>query len=242
MTLDHATRYSQISYPEYADDAYRSLLDRNGYVYLDRVPGDFDHLGFLKRLGPPLPQYDGELVWSIKADPRYDGMYHSLNTKELTPHTECTEFETTPPRYLALWCLVPPADGKGQTILADMYSFLETLTPAERVMLGSRRYEFAATAGLQSMRFGRSAVHPILEDRGAARPLMRFSYSCIVHDDDPFVLDIRARVLDFVDRTHVAIEYSPGALLVWDNHRVVHSRTAYQDRRRHLRRVWLGET
>jgi len=92
------------------------------------------------------------------------------------------------------------------------------------------------------MQFGRSAVHPILEDCGAAPPVVRFSYSCIVHDDDPFVLDIRARVLDFVDRTHAAIDHSPGSLLVWDNHRVVHSRTAYQDRRRHLRRVWLGES
>jgi alpha-ketoglutarate-dependent taurine dioxygenase len=208
---------------------------------MDNIPADFDHFGFLERLGVPLPQYDGELVWSIKADPRYEHLYHSLNTRELAPHTECSEFESLPPRYLALWCLVPPADGKGQTLLADIYAFLETLTPAERIKLAARHYQFTSTAGLQSMRLGRAATHPILENRAGLPPVVRFSYNCMHANGDRFALDILDRVLQFADQTQAAIDFTTGSLLVWDNHRVVHARTAYNDHRRHLRRVWLAE-
>lgn len=221
-------------------DALEAALERAGYAHVAGFPGGFDYPSFLARLGTLRPQYDGEIVWSIKADPRYDSVYHSLNTKELMPHTECYEFEGDPPRYLALWCVVPPRDGRGKTTLVDGYAFLETLSEAEREHLATREFGFVSTPGLKAMDLDRAARHPVVEERGGQPLILRFSAQCIDHQEDPVFLSVRRRLLDFFEREHVAIGYERGDLLVWDNHRVLHSRTHFTDRRRHLRRVWVG--
>jgi alpha-ketoglutarate-dependent taurine dioxygenase len=71
--------------------------------------------------------------------------------------------------------------------------------------------------------------------------VMRFSYNCVVHEDDEFLLNLRERVLEFFTETHITADYEPNSLLIWNNHRMVHSRTGYTDRNRHLRRIWLSE-
>jgi len=233
---------SHLAHGDLSPESFAALLDEHGYVYMDGVPDDFDHVAFLHTYGPLMPQYDGELIWSIKAEERFDNLYHSLNTKPLRPHTECYEFNDLPPKYLALWCLVPPADSGGQTTLADLYSFLDTLTEEERVTLASREYDFVSSAGVQDMELGRTARHTLVEKRDGRPDVMRFSYNCVVTGDDPFILDIRERVISFFDENFVAVDFETNALLIWNNHRVVHSRTGYTDRNRHLRRVWLAES
>lgn len=231
---------THVRYPDLQLDRVDALLDEYGYAFVDEVPPDFDHLALLSRFGPVMPQYDGERVWSIRAQQEFDNVYHSLNTKPLMPHTECYEVEHLPPKYLALWCLVPAADGGGQTMLADMYRFLDLLTGDERAELSRRDCEFVSSAGLRHMRLGSTARHPVVQPRAARPPVFRFSYTCMV-TEDPFLLDIRERVVAFFNRTRVAIDFTPGDLLIWDNHRMLHSRSGYVDRNRHLRRVWLAE-
>lgn len=221
--------------------AIEHLLDKQGYVFLKSPPGDFDYVPYLERLGPLLPQYDGKLVWSIKPELGQEDMYSSMNTRELHPHTEHTEFAGLPPKYLALWCLVPATGQGGQTMLGDVFAFLDTLTLSERSELSRREYEFASTPGLRSMEFGHSARHPLLELRRDLPDVARFSYACMMCHDDAFILGIRERLYEFVMRNQIAIDYSTGSLLIWDNYRMVHWRTAFEDRRRHLRRVWIGE-
>lgn len=233
---------SSLAYDEFTDEKFRALLLEHGYLFMHGVPEDFDHVEFLKNYGGLMPQYDGELIWSIKAMERFDDLYHSLNTKELMPHTECYEFSDLPPKYLALWCLEPASDEGGQTTLADLYGFLTTLTEEERTELAKRQYQFVSSAGVQDMELGVTAEHPVLEHRDGLPDVMRFSYNCVVHNDDPFLLDIRERVLTYFKENHVSIDYTRGDLLIWNNHRTVHSRTAYSDRGRHLRRVWLAES
>lgn len=233
---------SSLAYDEFHDETFRSLLLEHGYLFLHGLPEGFDHVEFLKSYGELMPQYDGELIWSIRALERFDDLYHSLNTKELMPHTECYEFTDLPPKYLALWCLEPASDPGGQTTLADMYGFLATLSEAEREELARREYEFVSSAGVQDMELGVTARHPVLEHRDELPDVVRFSYNCVVHADDPFLLDIRERVLAYFKDNHVAVEYARGDLLIWNNHRTVHSRTAYSDRGRHLRRIWLAES
>lgn len=221
----------------------RQIVAERGYVYVDGIPPDFDHAAYLaEHVGALMPQYDGQTVWSIKAEERFEGVYHSLNTQPLSPHTECYELDAVPPRYLALWCLVPGPDGEGQTTLADGLAFVDTLSEEERHEIANRRFDFLSTAGLQEMRLGSTARHPILELREERPPILRFTCRCIRDEGrDPFLDDLRRRLLDFFDDTHVAISFEPRALLVWDNHRMLHSRTGYSDPRRHLRRVWLAE-
>jgi alpha-ketoglutarate-dependent taurine dioxygenase len=226
---------------EFDTDKFTQMLDHHGYVYLHDVPDGFDHVRFLAQFGPLMPQYDGAMIWSIKAETRFDNLYHSLNTKPLKPHTECYEFDGVPPKYLALWCLVPASDGGGHTTLADMHAFLDALTVDERHQLATRNYRFVSSSGVQDMALGRTAVHPIWENRAGVESIVRYSYNCVVHNDDPFLLDIRERVLRFFEAAHIAVDFEPNALLIWNNHWMTHSRTGYTDRRRHLRRVWLAE-
>jgi alpha-ketoglutarate-dependent taurine dioxygenase len=228
---------SHLTYPSYTADSFVALLDRHGYVYMDEVPGDFDHVSFCEKFGPLTPQYNGDLVFSVLADERYDHLNHPLTTHAMLPHTDGYEFEGEPPRYLALWCLVPPSDGGGKTTLGDLYAFVKTLGDEERRELASRRYRFVS--GIEETEVDRSAMYPVLEERGERPPIVRFSYDFVEHDE--FLAEINERMLSYFDRNHVAVAYEPNALLLWDNHRMVHGRTGFLDRERHLRRVWLRE-
>jgi alpha-ketoglutarate-dependent taurine dioxygenase len=239
--MNTADTVSRMHFPEFNRQYFEQLLDQRGYVYMDEVPNEFDQIEFLESFGSLMPQYDGELVWSIKADRRFDNLYHSLNTKSLLPHTECYEYPGVPPKYLALWCLVPPSDNGGQTTLADLCAFTDELSEEDYDRLRTREYDFVSSAGVQDMRLGCSARHPVIEGREGLSPIMRFSYNCIEHRGDPFILDIRERVVEFFFRTHVAISLGFNDILIWNNHRIMHARNAYSDRRRHLRRVWLAE-
>jgi len=239
--LDHVPR--QLPFDEFDPDTAHERLAKDGYIYVTSVPDDFDHAGWLaEHVGPLMEQYDGRTVWSIKADQRFEGVYHSLNSQPLTPHTECYEWSGLPPRHLALWCVVPGEGDGGQTTLGDGLAFLDTLSEEERTAMATREWDFVSSDGLQQMHLGRAARHPMLERRAGAPPVLRFTCRCIADPDgDPFLADMRQRLVRFFDETHIAVTYEPNALLVWDNHRMLHSRTGYSDVRRHLRRAWLAE-
>jgi TfdA family taurine catabolism dioxygenase TauD len=231
---------SHIEYSDYSDTKFRTLLNANGYVYLNGIPQKFNHVEFFQKFGNLIPQYDGKLVWSIRAEDKYKDTYHSLNNKPLKPHTECHELPGKPPQYLALWCIVRASDGGGQTTLADMNPFFARLTPEELQHLSSKTYTFVSTLGLQQMELGNVAQHPLYERSNGSNPIFRFSYDGAQHRDDPSLLDMRERVVKFFEDEHVAIDIEPNAVLMWNNHRVLHARTGYADMRRHLRRVWLS--
>lgn len=241
MTITSHPVTSRLPYAELTVERLRKLLDANGYAYVDQVPEGVDYVALLEGVGPLMPQYDGELIWSIQALERFDDLYHSLNTKPLLPHTECYEFPGIPPKYLALWCLTPAEDGGGQTTLTDMYSFLNTLDPAEREHLASHTYQFSSSSGVQDMELGRIADHPFVERRPGRPPIIRFSRNNVDPAGDETLPAVLDRAVEYFDAEHVAVDFEPNALLVWDNHRMTHSRTGYTDRRRHLRRVWLAE-
>jgi alpha-ketoglutarate-dependent taurine dioxygenase len=233
LPISHAT------VPSYAADDFAGLLADHGYAYLDQVPDQFDHVAFCEQFGPLMPQYNDDLVFSITADDRYDHLNHPLSMNALAPHTDGYEYQETPPRYLALWCLVPPSDGGGRTTLADFDTFVETLSEEDRSRLVTNCYRFVS--GIEETPMARSAEHPLLEVRSEGQAIARYSYDYIEHDADSFLNTINERLLDFFDRTHVAVAYEPGALLIWDNHRMLHGRSGYLDRERHLRRVWMRE-
>jgi hypothetical protein len=233
---------SQLSHADYDADVFLHLLDQNGYVYMNGVPGHFDHEAFLRGFGDFMPQYDGQEVWSVMPQERFEGMYHSLNRRALYPHTECYEFPGPSPKYLALWGITPARDGGGQTTLADTRDFLAALTKEELRELSTRRYDFMSADGVLEMGLGRKATHPLYELRVGREPVIRFSYNNVDLAGDPFLRDIRERIVIYFRENHEAVSIETGALLIWNNHRVLHSRTAFTDVQRHLRRVWLAET
>lgn len=232
----------RIAFADLDPSTLRAELEATGYLYIDRIPEGFDHAAFIQdHLGPLLPQWDGETtIWSIKPEAGFETTYHSNNTKKLTPHTECFEWEAVPPKYLGLWCVVPNEGEGGQTTLLDGDEFLATLTEEERTRLRTQNYRYVSTPGLQQMELGLSAVHPVLEERAGLGPILRFSCQCIADADD-FCRDISNRVLDHFEMHKIEVDFSERSLLLWNNHRFLHSRNAFQDARRHLKRIWIAE-
>ncbi len=221
-------------------EQYKEQLAKQGYIFLQQMPPDFDHLAFLQRFGRLLPQYDGQIVWSIKADPKFDDLYHSLNTKPLFPHTECYEFPGLPNKYQALWCVTPVSNGGGETTLADFYQFWNSLSPIEQAVL-QREFNFHSSAGIRASNLGVVARHPPYSTTEAIEPIVRFSFNCMEYQHDPEMVDLAARVVRYFDENHLAFTWKQRDLLLWDNWRMLHSRTGYEDRERELKRVWMAK-
>jgi alpha-ketoglutarate-dependent taurine dioxygenase len=227
---------STIAFPQFTPRAFHAALHERGYVYLDKIPDGFDHTGFCREMvGELMPQYDGGLEYLIRAEEQFQHLNHSLTTNPLNPHSDGYEFTGAPPRHIALWCLFPPSDNGGRTTLCDTYRFLETLGAEERQILASRRYRFVS--GIEDTSIVRSALHPVVEDRDGAPTIVRYSLDFVEADD--FLRDINQRLLRYYDDHHDAVAFETNAMLIFDNLRMVHGRTGYQDRRRQLRRIWL---
>jgi hypothetical protein len=218
----------------------KKRLTEYGFVYIEGLPDGFDHVMYAEQLAPLLPQYDGRFVWSIKADPKFDEHYHSLNTKALNPHTECYEYEGIPPQYLALYCVTPPHCGGGHTQLADGYQFVSSLSSNVRDHCSQHKFKFVSSSGIQASNLGKTARHPMYEIGVEDRPIVRFSYNCMERGGDSVVEKVAEDFVDFFASSHHFVEWKKNAFLIWDNFRVLHSRDAFQDRSRELKRLWLG--
>ncbi|MBP2708452.1 TauD/TfdA family dioxygenase [Microbispora sp. RL4-1S] len=220
-------------------DEVRRLLDADGYAYLSELPTGFDHFAFVSRLGAVIPQYDGRPVWDLVAEPGMDDVYHSRNTRALVPHTEGYELAGRPPRYVALWCVRPAEGPGGETTLADGYALLERFGEADRRRMRDTLHTWRSSEGLARRGVVIEARHPVLSEHGG-RVILRYSQNNV----DPAGDELLGRLLDvgerFFAREHRAISIARNALLVWDNWRMIHSRNAFKDRGRHLKRVLVG--
>jgi hypothetical protein len=219
-------------------DAIRAQLVRSGYCYVSGIPEDFDYLNALACLGSPVPQYGGALVRDVKLDPAMtNSVVSPLNTAELTPHTEWYEFPGLPPRYVALWCLVPSGGPGGETTLADGYLLLERFTPAERDRMSRDIHKWRSSPVLAREGVEQLVDHPIIEMHDDVT-VVRFSSFDLLAEDE-----LSARYIttgrEFFDNSHVAIKIERRAILIWDNWRTMHARNAFSDPRRHLRRILL---
>jgi alpha-ketoglutarate-dependent taurine dioxygenase len=217
-----------------------SDLESVGYFYLRDVPDGFDHEAFVQRFGAFTAQYDGKPIWDLKPEPGMDHLYHSKNTQALVPHTECYEFPGEPPRYLALWCIQPAEGEGGATTLADGNELLAELTAAEIEHLRTHSYTFTSSEGLRHQGVEILNEHPILEPRPDGGVILRFSYNNTMPMTDDFLRGFLERGHAWFSERHFGITIERNGLLLWDNHRMVHSRTAFSDRRRHLRRALLA--
>jgi alpha-ketoglutarate-dependent taurine dioxygenase len=213
----------------------REELAEKGYSYVDDLSDGLDYAAELTRIGPLIPQYAGELVRDIKPDPAFrDDITSPYNTSEVTPHTEWYEFSDLPPRYVALWC-VSPADGPGgETTLADGYRIVDLFGPVQRQQMFITIQEWTSHV-LKGDHVGR---HPILATH-SGNLVLRFSTNDLRRNTD-----LSARYIDsgvqFFRAHNVALKIERGAILIWDNWRMLHARNSFTDRRRHLRRVLIG--
>jgi alpha-ketoglutarate-dependent taurine dioxygenase len=221
----------------------RRFLRADGYAYLHAMTSEFDHFSELLRLGEYVKQYEGRLIRDVQPDPKLaDAPISASNMKALSPHTESFEFDEVPPRYVALWCVRPAAGSGGETTLADAHQFLREFSEPDIRLMHSRIYEWRSPGSLSREGITMSARHPILEQQPDAL-LMRYSsremYQVGAAEDDLGPRYVEGGIR-FFDATRMEISIERHAMLIWDNWRMIHSRNAFTDPRRHLRRVLLN--
>jgi alpha-ketoglutarate-dependent taurine dioxygenase len=220
--------------------AFDQLLGNNGYVHVVDVPEQFDHVAFLKNLGDFQPTPTGTVVGDLKPEPDMDDVYHSQNRKALVPHTEGYEYQGIPPRYLALWCIVPASGSGGETTLLDSRLLLGGLTDEERRRFLETAYLWKSTEGLERRGVEHTVEHPLLEEY-AGRTVLRYSHNnLVVPEGDEAVMRLLERCERLYAEQHIAVTYQPRDMVVWENWRMLHSRNAFDDPHRHLKRVQIA--
>lgn len=215
----------------------RAALASFGYVYVTHADADFDQESLVRSLGTPRPQYAGEEVFDLKPEPDMDDVYHSRNTRALVPHTEAYEYDGEPPRYLALWCIKPAAGEGGETTLVDALPFIAEQSAERQEYMRTVKQEWQSSEGL-----ARKGVHwsnrAAMIEATEAGEIFRYSYNNVARQDE-VIAQILEDGLRYFDTNHTAIKIERHGLLVWDNWRMMHSRTKFTDSGRHLRRMLI---
>jgi len=232
----------------------RSELDEQGYTLIGGIDSDEDAERTLQDFGLLVPQYDGAVRNQVKAVPGYENYRYSKSVNTILVHSEAPGWNP-PPRYLALHCRTQATCGGGHTDLVEAWPFVASLPADLRDQMRSQVVHWPGhnTAGVA----GKGACAPMIQATGSGREIVRFSYNLLTrgHYDPPIdgASDLDAlplgqvgvalaeRAAGFFAERRTRILIPERSILIWDNQRMFHARSAYRDSRRHLTRYWLAE-
>ncbi len=150
--------------------------------------------------------------------------------EELAVHTDHSRA-----RYI-MWHCVEQSDEGGETVLVDTQPILEAMTSAER----------------EALKQVYLTEHRVFRDDPSRIPLLRtlkgedrVYYSFwLLEDTVPFASQTSLARFQNALKTapRMALRLEPGDVLIIDNHRMLHGRTAIgHGDKRHLVRYWIGE-
>jgi alpha-ketoglutarate-dependent taurine dioxygenase len=231
---------------------YKKKLEEDGYIHLENNDREFNWMKFSKDVTECklLEQYHHGLIFQVKSQPQFLNLSDAKSQKTLLPHTEASDYKN-PPKFLVLWCKMHSSCGGGATTLVDIKGFLQKLTEAEKRKLMQTQCFFGSRTGVHKNRTP-GVITPILSFSDG-KPNFRYSYNLLKYGDyspnldaleeftpDPFVAEIAERFLKYFEDNHFSINMKQNSLLLWDNRSMVHSRTAYIDPARELKRIFLG--
>ncbi|WP_052682280.1 TauD/TfdA family dioxygenase [Saccharothrix sp. ST-888] len=128
----------------------------------------------------------------------------------------------------------------GKKSRLDGNRILREFTEDERRHFAETTYAWKSTEGLARRGVQHNAEHPVLEEIDGEL-VFRFSYNnLVVPDGDELAARLLERGKEIYDESHVAVEYQERDVIVWDNWRMLHSRNAFEDPTRHLKRVQIA--
>lgn len=223
----------------------REELEEQGYCIVRGLADESARTTFLSQFGPLLPQYDGAYTREI---------LFLRNIISIGPHTEVPVF-SMPPRYLALYCHCQARCGGGHTSLADAFAFYDEQDAARQDLLQTVPMQFV-TSG-PGVPTPLTAEHRLMTNLPSGRRIFRFSHHCFYFGDTnsdvgtshyaldkapPAMQPLVEGITTWFERRQERILIPEGAMLIWDNHRMLHARGHYADARRHLTRYWVGDT
>jgi hypothetical protein len=196
-------------------------------------------------VGELIPQYNGRLTHEVTYRPGNDHKSYSQSANTILAHTEAPGWHPTP-AYLALFCHRQARCGGGHTDLLDVRKLAGALDIDELALMIEADLHFPGPDGGV-----RSAM---LSTDVTGRTVTRFSYNLLTTSDyDPALgadVDhsrlplgeagrrLAHRVSDLFRELRTSVLIPDGSLLIWDNQRMLHARSDYADRSRHLTRFW----
>jgi hypothetical protein len=226
----------------------QEILDRDGYVI---VPGMIDQTAaeaYLRGVGDLIPQYNGSLVHQVTYRPGNDDRAYSQSANTILAHTEAPGWNPSP-AYLALYCHRQARCGGGHTDLLDVRTVAAELDADDLALMTDREMFFPGPGG--------GTTTTMLSTAPSGRTVARFSYNLLVAGDYDPALEVAvdaarlplgepgrslaARVSDLFRRLRTSVLIPEHAVLIWDNQRILHARSQYEDRARHLTRFWVGD-
>ncbi|MBB5936531.1 TauD/TfdA family dioxygenase [Streptomyces zagrosensis] len=226
----------------------RATLSTDGYALVDCLGGQRQAIELLQDIGRFIPQYGNTVEHEVVYRPGNDGRAYSQSRNAIRAHTEAPGWDPSP-RHLALYCHRQARCGGGHTDLLDWQVLEKVLGVAEVELLSGPTLSFPGPGPAGPV------VTAMLADEGG-RPILRFSYNLLTAADyDPPLdavvepdalplgqdgIDLAHRVSDLFDQYRVSVLVPDGALLIWDNQRMLHARSQYEDVGRHLTRYWIA--
>jgi len=230
----------------------RSVLNRDGFVVVDRLESQDMAVSVLGAFGVMLPQYDGSTTHEVTYRQGNEGLLYSQSSNAIGPHTEAPGWQPTP-AYVALYCHRQARCGGGHTDLLDVRALLAALDEPELDLLAKAEVTFPWPMNPNGKGGTRSAM---LYSEPDGRLSLRFSYNVLttnlyappvdaVVDGDHLPLGepgraLAQRVSTLFSEQRTSILVPEGSLLVWDNRRMLHGRSQYRDRDRHLTRFFVA--
>ncbi|WP_238847307.1 TauD/TfdA family dioxygenase [Nocardia arthritidis] len=226
-----------------------TALADTGHALVTELRNEGEAVHLLESLGSIIPQYDGKVRHDVTYQPGYQDQSYSRSTNTIRAHTEAPGWTPEPPRYLALYCHRQDRFGGGHTDLLDGEVLRERLPAAELDLMAAMPITFPGRNG--------SITAPMFETHADGRKLLRFSFNLLTSGSyeaklteptpDPADLPAGAagvslahQVSALFDEFRTRILIPENGLLIWDNQRLLHARSEYSDRARHLTRFWLS--
>jgi alpha-ketoglutarate-dependent taurine dioxygenase len=198
-----------------------------------RLIGSIDLNIELDLSGPPIMEIRFNAVKAQKVRRQ-----EYFTSDEFSLHTDLS-YVINPPRYLLMHCVQPDPDGGGASLLADCRAAFGVISNEGRSVLSREIFKFGYPL---SYPLGGSRTQPIHETSGTREiwryRLDRLQYpawakSAINEFDEALRSTVVSHLLD------------AGDLLVIDNHRTAHGRTAFRPdmerNQRHLRRSYAHD-
>jgi hypothetical protein len=189
-----------------------------------------DPAALLGRFGRLVPQYDGAIRHHLRGDPN-----------GVPLHTEAPGW-LPPPRYVALHCAGPAGS---RLDLADGAAFFAALSPQLRAVACQREIVWPgrSTGGV-----ARGVRAPLVQRSPDGRDVLRFSYNLLTTGRyepvtrrpmpplGPLGVELAQLAAMYFELGRAAVAVPAGAVLVWDNQRMFHTRPPHGD---HVR-YWLA--
>ena len=233
------------TWPNALSHANLRRLDQWGYVVVPDVGNLTAAEEIVRSVGELIPQYNGQLTHEVTYRPGNDHRSYSQSANTILAHTEAPGWHPSP-AYLALFCHRQARCGGGHTDLLDVRRLVAALDADELALMTEPDLHFPGPDG---------GVHsPMLSTDAAGDTVARFSYNLLTTSDyDPALgADVEGRhlplgeagrrlahrVSDLFRELSTSVLIPDGALLIWDNQRMLHARSEYADRSRHLTRFW----